>query len=193
MNLLAHLHLSGDSESLMIGNFIADFIKGNRFQHYQDDIIEGIFLHRQIDSYTDQHPLVKQSARRLRPDFGHYAGVIVDIFYDHFLARHFQKYSEHSLAEYAQRSYQVLQKHQAILPTRVQEFLPLMIQHNWLMRYAEFEGIEKALSGISRRTKYAVHLEKSVYNLEQDYAAFEKDFFRFFPQLEQHVATLISE
>ena len=76
MNLLAHIFLSGDADQLLIGNFIADFIKGNRFEHLEPEMIRGIYLHRFIDSYTDRHPLVKQSARRLQPKFGkYYAGL----------------------------------------------------------------------------------------------------------------------
>src|SRR5688572_23493915 len=100
MNFLAHLYLSGDFDELMIGNFMADFVKGKPSPSIHPQIVKGIELHRQIDTYTDTHPIVKASKVRLQPTYRKYAGVIVDMYYDHFLAIHWQKYSSVSLHEF---------------------------------------------------------------------------------------------
>lgn len=193
MNLLAHIYLSGDSEKLLIGNFIADFIKGNRFKHYEDEIIKGIFVHRKIDSYTDQHPVVKESMAHLRPSFGLFSGIIVDIFYDHFLARNFALYADESLEDFAQKSYRILQEYRQVLPPKVQEFLPYMMKQNWLINYGTREGIYKSLKGISRRSTYAHELENAVGHLEAYYEEFNQEFQRFFPDIQNYVANLEAE
>ena len=104
MNFLAHLYLSGDNEQIIVGNFIGDFVKGrNALQTFDPTIALGIELHRAIDQFTDTHPVVRSSKDRLRPKYRHYAGVIVDIFYDHFLARKWNDYHKTPLPEFAQR------------------------------------------------------------------------------------------
>jgi acyl carrier protein phosphodiesterase len=185
MNFLAHIFLSDNDEALMIGNFIADFVKGNALRNYAPKIQEGIRLHRQIDSYTDRHTIVRQSIQRLQPDFGRYAGVIVDIFYDHFLATHFSHFSSTDLVDFAENAYLILEKHFAILPPKVQEFLPYMRTQNWLVRYGDLEGIRRSLIGVSQRAKFADNLDSAIANLQKDYEAFAQDFRDFFPELWQ--------
>lgn len=187
LNFLAHTFLSGNSEEILIGNFIADFIKGNRFENYSATIIDGIFLHRKIDSYTDQHPVVKKSIHRLRPDYGKYSGVIVDIYYDHFLATNWLKYTSKGLPEHAQRAYHVFQQNASILPGKVQEILPYMVHQNWLENYRHMENIEKALIRISKRAKYNPNIENAIRNLKKDYQDFEQDFQKFFPDMIAYV------
>ena len=187
MNLLAHAYLSGNSPEILIGNFIADFIKGNKYKHYPDEIIEGIMLHRKIDEYTDSHEVVKESIEHLKPRYGRYASVIVDIFYDHFLAINFHEYSELTLQDFSERTYTILKTEKNILPNRVQEFLPYMVSQNWLYKYSEIDGIERTLSGLSRRSKFAKDLETSVIALEKHYEEFDEEFNRFFPDLIDYV------
>src|SRR5688572_9113390 len=138
----------------MIGNFIADFVKGNKKNDYPDKIRTGIELHRRIDDFTDHHPYTGLSKDRLRPKYGKYAGVIVDIFYDHFLARNFKEYSTVDLKAYSENTYRVLNKHWDVLPEGVHYFLPFMIERNWLLHYATIEGIERALTGLSNRVSF---------------------------------------
>lgn len=192
MNFLAHTFLSGDSDEILIGNFIADFIKGNHFEDYTATIVDGIFLHRKIDSYTDQHPIVKQSVHRLRPDYSKYSGVIVDIYYDHFLATNWVKYTNVSLKEHCDKVYEVFQKNHDILPPRVQEILPHMVNHNWLENYAHLENIEKALIRVGQRAKYNPNIERAIHNLEKDYQYFDEEFQKFFPDLVNHVNQFLS-
>ncbi|MBX9853077.1 MAG: ACP phosphodiesterase [Cytophagaceae bacterium] len=190
MNFLAHVYLSGDSEELIIGNFIADAIKGD-YSHYSDGIIKGIKLHRKIDEFTDSHPVVDLSKDRLKPEYGRYSSVIVDIFYDHFLAKDWSKYSSVPLNEYALMIYQLMSDHLENMPPRVHTFLPFMISGNWLVNYANLTGIENTLKGMSRRAKFESGMERSIENLRRDYSLYEAEFNQFFPELQKYVQSLL--
>jgi len=190
MNFLAHLYLSGDNPKVKIGNFIGDFVKGkNLSERFDADVAKGIALHREIDWYTDTHAVVKQSKDRLRPKYRHYSGVIVDIFYDHFLAKNFDKYSTHLLPDFAEACYATLQQHETILPEEVKYMLPYMINGNWLVNYSKLEGIQKALSGMARRTRFESKMEESVADLKNHYEDFKKEFEIFFPDLMKNSET----
>src|SRR5262245_55794329 len=131
MNFLAHIYLSGDDENIMVGNFIADFVKGKKKDEYPEKIRHGIELHRFIDSFTDHHPVVLNSIRSIQDHQGKYSAVVVDIFYDHFLAAAFSQYSQVPLKEFSLQTYRVLQRHWDVLPEGVHIFLPFMIERNW--------------------------------------------------------------
>ncbi|MCK3686269.1 ACP phosphodiesterase [Maribellus sp. YY47] len=141
MNYLAHLYLSGESEQMLVGNFIGDYVKGKQYENYPKEIADGILLHRRIDHFTDNHPLHKEAKKPFRDDFGHYAGIVVDLVYDHFLAANWTTFSDLSLRWFAKRSHSVLLSHFAYLPLRVQGFLPFLIQNRRLESYATIEGI----------------------------------------------------
>ncbi len=184
MNFLAHLYLSGNEAKIMVGNFIGDFVKGkNLLARYEPEIAKGIELHRAIDYFTDLHPTVRQSKNRLRPKYRHYSGIIVDIFYDHFLARNWDQYSDVLLPDYAEQVYKVIHQHEAILPEEVKYMLPYMTRGNWLVNYAKLEGIEKALSGMTRRTTYESRMNESIEDLKSSYEEFGNEFELFFPEL----------
>jgi acyl carrier protein phosphodiesterase len=186
MNFLAHLYLSGEDPEIMVGNFIGDFVRGrNVYDQFNYNIALGIELHRQIDEFTDSHPVVLESKKRLRAKYRHYAPVIVDVFYDHFLAMHWPSLHPHPLPDFATYAYAQLEKHEAILPERVLQMMPYMIQGNWLVNYAKTEGIHRALSGMSRRTPYESKMDEAVHDLEKYYEEFDKEFLLFFPELKQ--------
>jgi acyl carrier protein phosphodiesterase len=184
MNFLAHLYLSGSSEELKIGNFIGDFVKGrNLNEQYGAAIAKGVNLHREIDHFTDHHTVVKQSKNRLRPKYRHYSPVIVDVFYDHFLARNWNQYSDKMLPEFADEIYDLMEKNHAKLPEQVNFMLPYMIKGNWLVNYSQLEGIHRALSGMSRRTPYESKMDEATEDLKLHYPDFENEFRQFFPEL----------
>jgi len=185
MNFLAHIFLSNNQENILIGNFIADAIKGNQYKKYQIEIQRGILLHRAIDSFTDQHRLVKISKRRLHERYGHYDGVIIDIFYDHFLAKNWLNYSKVPLIEYAENVYTILKKHSTSFPDKIQKTLTSMINYNWLVNYASLEGIEQVLIGMNKRTKEISKMNLAIEDLKINYAKFENDFIPFFDELIQ--------
>jgi acyl carrier protein phosphodiesterase len=183
MNFLAHIYLSGNDEEIMIGNFIADFVKGSKKNSYPDKIRKGIELHRSIDDFTDHHTITLSSKDRLRKKYGKYSGVIVDLYYDHFLAANFNEYHSSSLQDFSQETYKTLKQHWNVLPEGVHYFLPFMIERNWLLNYATLEGIGRALSGLSLRVSFENKMAESISDLKEHYKSFESDFREFFPQL----------
>lgn len=187
MNFLAHLYLSGDNTSVMLGNFIGDFVKGkNLMEKVGPEMAKGIELHREIDFFTDQHPIVRESKKRLRPKYRHYSGVIVDVFYDHYLAKNWNDYHHQLLPDYADRVYNLIQKNNALLPERVNMMMPYMIKGNWLVNYATLDGIHRALSGMTRRTPYESKMDESISDLKENYEEFKTEFITFFPELRKH-------
>ena len=183
MNYLAHIYLSGENDLVTIGNFIADGIKGKSYTTYPKDIQIGILLHRHIDTYTDAHKTFRLSTKRLHEKYGHYSGVIVDILYDHFLAKNWKKYSDTPLNNYVDSFYDSLETNFDILPIRIQKMMPYMIADNWLLSYASIEGISRVLDGMNRRTKNRSSMNEAVVELEAFYAEFEKEFSDFFDEL----------
>ncbi len=190
MNFLAHLHLSGHDPKVMVGNFIGDFVRGRDMkEQFGEEIAQGVELHRAIDEFTDRHAIVKQSKARLWPTYRHYSAVIVDIFYDHFLAAGWATYSDEPLEAYAQRAYKIIEDHHAILPEQVKYMLPYMTKGNWLVNYAQVEGIQRALTGMSRRATFESKMEQSVEDLRRNYVDFESEFKSFFPELKEFAET----
>ncbi len=183
MNFLAHIYLSGEEEGVILGNFIADGIKGKRYLKYPPEIAKGILLHRAIDSFTDAHPTVHQSTARLHKNYSHYSGVIVDILYDHFLAKNWHRYSKKPLEQYVQDFYSLLRENFTVLPPRIQRMMPYMIADNWLLSYATVEGISKILEQMNVRTKGVSKMNLAVMELRQFYPEFEQEFTSFFEEL----------
>jgi len=194
MNFLAHLYLSGNDEKIMVGNFIGDFVKGRQaLAQFEQAIAKGIELHRSIDEFTDSHAIVQKSKNRLRPKYRHYAGVITDIFYDHFLAKHWSDYHSALLPDYADYCYETIQRHLAILPAEVKFMMPHMIRGNWLANYARIDGIQRALNGMSRRTTFDSKMDESVAELKEHYDLFYQEFAEFFEALRVHCQQWLRE
>lgn len=185
MNFLAHLYLSKNNKNILIGNFIADAVKGKRHADYSKEIQAGILLHREIDNYTDMHQIVRKSKRRLHERYNHYDGVIIDILYDHFLAKNWNDYSEIPLDVYANSVYSFLQENKEKFPDKIQHILPYMIEYNWLVAYASLEGIERILQGMNMRTKGISKMDLAIDDLKLFYTEFENDFTQFFKELEK--------
>lgn len=184
MNFLAHIYLSGDNPGIMVGNFIGDFVKGrNLLQQFEPDVARGIELHRVIDEFTDHHPVVRESKIRLRPKYRHYAAVIVDVFYDHFLSKYWDHYHPQPLPDFTRDTYKTIEARWEILPTDVRHMLPYMIRENWLLHYGEIAGIQQTLTGMARRTRHDSKMEESVVELKADYDQFKSEFEQFFPDL----------
>lgn len=193
MNFLAHIYLSGESERLMIGNFIGDFLRGVKWSEYDEEIQKGIRLHRSIDLFTDNHDVVMISKKRLWDKYRHFSGVIVDIYYDHFLAKNWSDFSDIPLNIYVDNFYSMINSHSAILPDKVNHILPYMMDKNWLLNYANFEGIQEVMNGMSRRTKHDSKMEESVIDLKEEYEGFREDFYAFFPELQNFVKEYLDE
>jgi acyl carrier protein phosphodiesterase len=183
MNFLAHIYLSFEDDEITIGNFIADSIRGNKFKHLPERVQTGIMLHRQIDTFTDAHPTVRQSTKRLHENYGHYSGIIVDIFYDHYLAKNWKTYSDTPLDVFVDNFYDLLEDNYEILPIGVQRMMPYMISDNWIFNYSKMDGIARVLNGMNRRTKNKSKMNFAILDLEEHYNAFEKEFTSFFEEL----------
>ncbi len=187
MNFLAHLFLSCQDENLLIGNFIADSIRNKDMPSYSADIQKGIYLHRRIDTYTDQHPEVKKGTRRLHPNHGKYAPVVVDIFYDYILSHNWQHYSEEPLTRFSKRMYWILEQRIADLPKKLQRRVPSMIAHDWLMSYGKEEGLRYVFSRMKERAKFPTNFDAAVDDLLKYYPLFEEEFNLFFPEVIREV------
>lgn len=188
MNFLAHAHLSGENEALLFGNFVADSIKGRQLQSYSRGIVQGVQLHRTIDAFTDQHPLVRSSVARVKPDLGRYAGVAVDIFYDHFLALHWNRYSATDLTDFSLWVYHVMGKFFSVLPPRSRRILPYMIGKNWLVSYSNLYDLERVFRGMDRRTGYKSQMGRAVEVLKTYYIDLQEEFTLFYPDLQSMVS-----
>jgi len=162
---------------------MADSVKGSQFKSYENEIQKGILLHRFIDSFTDFHPTYRKSKHRLHEKYGHYSGVIMDIFYDHFLAKNWTLFSTISLHMYSQNFYDLVTLHFDKLTVKTQKMLPYMIQHNWLASYETIEGIETILMRMDYRTKYKGNMSHATHELKLFYNEFETEFFIFFTEL----------
>ncbi len=193
MNFLAHIYLSQDIDDIIIGNFIADNIRGKRYEKYSIGIQKGILLHRQIDSFTDSHPIVRLSTKRLHQNYGHYSSVIVDILYDHFLAKNWDSYSKVDLDSYTKKFYKLIMSNIDDLPEKTKNIMPYMISGNWLLNYANIEGIQSVLNGMNRRTKFKSNMNLATRELLKYYAEFESEFTEFFDELIQFSKKTLDE
>ena len=191
MNYLAHLYLSGDDESLLFGNFIADHVKGSSLGLYEESIQKGIRLHRMIDNFTDTHEVVMSGKIRLMPYVGKYAPVALDILYDHFLAVNWLTYHPLDLETYTKNIYRMLDKLNNLMPEKTKHMYFYMKRDNWLLEYAQVKGIERALKGLSKRTAFESNLGNAAVALTAHYDDFKKEFELFFIDLKLFVGQLI--
>ncbi|WPR73875.1 ACP phosphodiesterase [Algoriphagus sp. NG3] len=184
MNYLAHAYLSFDQDEVLVGNFIGDFVKGKMLDTFPQGVQNGIKLHREIDLFTDTHPLVRAGQSYLRPKFGHYSTVITDIYFDYFLARNWSFFSTIQLEEFIQRTFSTLQSHHSLFPVRFANMFQWMVQDNWLLKYREIEGIRQTFSGMTRRTRFESKMEVAHLSLLEKEKEFQVIFFAFFEDLE---------
>ncbi|MGZ3863415.1 MAG: acyl carrier protein phosphodiesterase [Bacteroidia bacterium] len=187
MNFLAHIFLSGQFDERMVGNFIADSVRGSEMSRFSPGIQEGIRLHRFIDSFTDSHQVPLQTKERLRERYGKYAPVITDIFYDHFLAIHWNEFSDIDLRAYTDRSYRFLKEYYSVFPERSQQFYNYMVKYDILYNYHKIEGIDKVMQGMSRRARFDSGMETSAAELVRAYEDYRNEFLAFFPELQKEV------
>ncbi|MEO6166271.1 MAG: ACP phosphodiesterase [Chitinophagales bacterium] len=185
MNHLAHLYLSQHSEKMMVGNFIADGVKGKKYTEYEAEISRGIVMHRAIDTFTDSHEIVSHSKSFFREKYGLYSSVLIDLFYDHFLAKNWKLYSDLPLLFFTEHSYRVFEKYFHAMPLRYQQMFPYMQKENWLLNYAQLEGIQRSLTGMSRRIKNNPGIEHSLQELRTHYNEIGNDFRVFFQELQE--------
>lgn len=193
MNFLAHLFLSFDDEHLLVGNFIADDIANQEVKTLPESIQKGVVLHRKIDSFTDKHPKVLESARFLYPLHSKYAPVLLDVFYDFLLANNWEKYAEEPFEVFVQKTYLTLQEKSSWFPKMLRERLPYMIADNWLAKYATREGLEFVFDKMLRRVSKPALFENATDTLLAYRPFFEENFNQFFPEIIEFVKTEIKD
>ena len=187
MNYLAHVYLSGSNKCISIGNFIADHVKGKAYLNYPKTVQKGILLHRKIDLYSDNHPLFKKNVYLLFPEFRHYSRVIVDMFFDHFLASKWESYHPDPLEVFSKQFFSMLKKNSKILPYKTKKILPFITKHNWFIAYRSLEGLESILYQMSERTKFTSNMHLAISTLKNNYADIDQDFQEFFKELRDFV------
>lgn len=183
MNYLAHLFLAEDTAESILGNLLGDFAQGAAKEQYSTAIQQGIELDRKVDIYTDTHLIVREAKRSISSERKRYAGILINVFYDHFLAKHWMKYSSIPLQYFTQKVYTLLLQQQNVLPDTLRQILPTMIQQDWLTSYQQISGVEAAIARIARRLKRSEPLVNGVEELKVHYQEFELGFEIFFPEL----------
>jgi acyl carrier protein phosphodiesterase len=187
LNYLAHIYLSGTNEEILVGNFIGDYVKGFELGRFNELVRKGIMLHRHIDSFTDTNIIVKRSKTRIMEKYHKYAGIIIDIFYDHFLVANWRGYSPVPLDAFVKNVHHTLTRYVDMLPQGVQLFLPSFIQNNWIQKYSTIEGIEDVLHKMSARTTLPEETTYAIQVLRDEYDKFDAEFCSFFPTLINYV------
>lgn len=185
MNFLAHAYLSFDHPKVLIGNFIGDFVRGSIKDQFERDIVIGIWLHREIDHFTDLHPTVKQAQKLLRPTYGRYAMVITDIYFDYFLSKNWEMYDKRPIKEFARKVYSTIEQHEIILPADFLYLFHFMKKEDWLVAYGTIEGIRASLTGVSKRTAFDSKMETAHIFLQENEERLQGYFNDFFPDLIQ--------
>lgn len=186
MNYLAHLLLSGNNKDVLFGNFIGDAIKGRAYENFSPAIQKGIILHRNIDTYTDAHPVYLQSKRRFYEKFPKIAGVITDILYDHFLCVEWEKHSNLQLDIFIKNCYQHLDTRQKEMPDKMKFLYEHMRTNDWLTRYKTKEGTSLSLQQIGKRIGFGNGTHKAFDEFELNKEAFLMEFNIFFEAISQY-------
>jgi acyl carrier protein phosphodiesterase len=192
MNLLAHAVLSFHEPDLLVGQMISDYVKGRRQFDYPVGIRQGITLHRQIDTFTDAHPVIAEAKEFFRADYRLYSGAFVDVSFDHFLALRKEEFVPGDLFTFSQQVYAVLGRHTMHMPPAFARMFPHMQRHNWLAGYAEREGIHRSFEGLVHRAAYIDSSTRAAAVFDMNYEALGRHFDLFWPQLKDFVKTEIS-
>lgn len=183
MNFLAHVYLSGSNDHIKIGNFIADAVKGSHFSNLPADIQKGIILHRFIDDFTDHSQLLDEARSKMQKEFPKFYSSILDICFDHFLARNWNSYSATNLRAFARNIYLQLILNYRWLPPRVRRSLPFLITQNWLESYKEVSGIGLIFDRMHRYRGLPWDSQPIIKYLNANYSGMEQTFFVFFESL----------
>ena len=187
MNYLAHAYLSGENDNVKVGNFLGDWVKGSDYLNYSEEIRIGIMLHRNIDTFTDSHPIVYTGASRFKTRYFRYSGIIIDILYDHYLSYNWKDFSSLPLRDYVNRLHNVMLNNFGIFPLRLQNYLPGFMNERWIERYATLDGIKEVLDAMSKRTSLPNETEFAISVMESYYDDFRHEFFDFFSQIIEFV------
>jgi len=188
MNFLAHLYLSGKNKEILIGNFIGDYVKGKEYLYYPENIKKGILLHRYIDNFADKHPITKRSRKRISSSYNKYSGIVIDIFYDYFLASDWESYYPGPLHAFVEDVYTILKSYYFTFPQGIKNWFPNFLRNNWLVTYSKIEGIEVVLNRMSSRTSLPDFTEFAINVLKEQEDELRNEFNEFFPLIKEYVS-----
>ncbi|UBM59557.1 ACP phosphodiesterase [Marinilongibacter aquaticus] len=197
MNYLAHLFLSGTDEEIIFGNMLEDFIHGQvdhpRHDKFNERIKTGIRLHRQIDTLTDTHPIVKTAKQVFHAELGRYDSVVIDVVFDHYLIKHWAEYTQEAFEDFRKRIYAALGKFQDLMPERLLKTYQSMVRHDWLTAYEFDEGLERAFSGLNKKIHNGPDLIKSISIMHENYAFLNQHFLLYFDVLKMHCDQFLAD
>lgn len=185
MNYLAHLALSYPSAGLVVGNFIGDHVRNKDLDKFTKEVQLGIDMHRSIDSFTDTHISSINMRKKLFEKYRHISRILVDIYYDHFLALSFETMHHQSLRKFNDNVTALLQEHINIMPSSAQAYLRAMQSQNWLLQYSNIDGINIILNKMASRSGLKP-LRMGAKTLERNYDFFKTQFLEFYPELIRH-------
>ncbi len=197
MNYLAHFYLSHHNENLILGNLLADSMNGRldspQYSAFSDEIILGIKMHREIDRFTDAHEIVRKSIHRLQPKYHKYSGVIVDMYYDHILAKNWNQYSDIPIELYSAHVYKIFEENKDIIPLKMNRLVHSMTSRDWLSNYRFEENLKWAFAGLAKRAKFVSNMEYAFDDLMEHYIEFSEEFKMFFPEIISHINFFLAE
>jgi acyl carrier protein phosphodiesterase len=193
MNYLAHAYLSFNKPGILIGNMISDFVKGKKKYDYPEQIQQGIAVHREIDRFTDTHPVTKEAKEIFRPVYRLYAGSLMDVIYDHFLALDENEFTDESLKTFTINTYALLDQFTDQFPENFNRMYPYMKSQNWLYNYRYRQGIEKSLAGVVRRAKYLEESDTAYILFNEHYDQLKNLYHLFFPELKLKTVNFLKQ
>ena len=196
MNFLAHLALAGPSDASRIGNILGDFEKGTEealLERLPKEIVAGILMHRQIDLFTDRHPVFRQARLLLAPERRRFAGIIIDIYFDHFLSQHWSRYHPGTVTDFIQAVYQGFDRHPDWLGKEFGPLVPRLKRENWLASYASVEGLAQTLDRVANYSPRFAPVADAMPDLLEHRAPFEEHFLSFYPEARQHATSLLGK
>ena len=192
MNFLAHIYLSGKDDDVKIGNFIGDYVKGNDYLDYSENIKKGIILHRNIDHFTDHSPITHKAKALFLPVFHKYAGIIVDMVYDHVLANEWSKYTNQSLESFIEDFHQLAENRIDDIPDEIGQFIPKLIKNQRLLSYRDVSGLKYALKAMTTYTSLPDHIDQAIEILESNNDWIIDNFNSFFQKMIHYVENVHS-
>ena len=193
MNLVAHQYLSFNNPSLQIGNLLGEIVKGNKYLDYPDDIQKGILLHRAIDTFTDNHPIVKKSSSYFHQSQKKYSPIIIDLIYDYFLIKNWRKFHPISYQQFKENCYELFHYNYYNFPDALKHIMDHLLRYDWFENYSTIDGVQKTLNGISKRTKFENNLTSATKTIQENIKYLEEDFLIFFPELITYSKNYIQE
>ena len=183
MNYLAHLFLAQPNPDSHTGNLLGDFCRGVDISVYSEPVLAGLTNHRLVDKFTDTHPLVKQAKQQFSPEYRRFAGIALDVLFDHFLILHWEQYSQTKFDQFCHQAYRRLEQRLPIMPPQMQNVVGSMIEHQWLAHYQKLDGVAGALDSIAKRIRFTNAFTGSIVDIENNYTELEQCFRLFFPEL----------